>query len=1566
MHLKLPTVGLLLIVILILLPGSHSLAALRINEFMAANDAASPDPQGDYDDWIEIYNSGPGTADLSGMYLTDDLLEPTQWQFPAGTYIAAGGYLVVWADKDESDNPNGFHTNFKLSSGGEFIGLYATDGNTLIDGISFAEQSEDISYGRFPDGADDWYFMNQSSAGSANAAIMSEAIYFSRLGGVISDSFTLKLSTPSNTGEIRYTTDGSIPAADSNLYNDGSGIFIDNTQSRRIRARAYQPGRASGPVRTEAYLAVSPELQAFDSNVPILVLDTFNQALPPSLYQNGIVQHADPIATYTAFIDTNEKTGRAVVLDQADYAGRTGINIRGQSTSGFEKKPYKLETWDEEDQDIDVPLLGLPADSDWVLHNPYTDRTFMRNALVYQLSSDLGNDSSRTRFVEVFMNEDGGQIGGPDSSDYLGVYVLVEKIKRGENRVNIEKLDPSDNTEPAITGGYIIRRDKPRLEDEFYTAAGRWYYVEPSHDEITDPQKNYIKSYLEEFEAVLQSPDFDDPVIGYSKYIDIDSFIDHDLISEITKEVDANLFSTYVTKDRGGKLKMSPEWDFNWSLGNNDYTAFGKPTQHHTSGWNSRSEDFWRDHLMADPEYLMRYTDRWFDLRETVLSDAHIAQLIDSFYQSLDAGAADRNFNRWDILNSWVGFGWTYPGPTFYYGGNPQIPCYAADHTYSMQVEWLKNWITGTGTPSGACAAEAYAPQYSDRLGWMDANIHNRTGFSAPPSFFINDSPADKGGVITLSDSLKMTSSSETIYYTLDGTDPREAFTGTALGTPYYTGTSTQTISSVLLDAGAPGKAKIPTGAGDAVGWQGAGYDDTGWLSGITGVGYDTGTDFTSLIGLNVSGMQSVNSSVYIRVPFSVSNANDIVSLQLKIKYDDAFVAYINGSEVARSSYVPEALQWNSGATSYHDDQSALIYEQYDIAAAIGMLQEGTNILAIHGLNHGINSSDLLFVPRLEAEVTVTNPPTDPIILSGTVDIRARSRDGATWSAMNQAVFADNRVLDSLRITEIMYHPESSDEEYIELRNMGADPIDLFLCQFTDGIEFTFPEMLLNPGQFVLVVRDQSAFESRYGTGFNIAGEFGNATSLSNGGEEIVLRDAAGREIHDFDYNDWYPITDGHGFSLCMVDPGSADLTLWDQKIGWQASGAIGGNPGSATASLNVASGSIVINEILTHTDAALGDWIELHNKSELPIDISGWYLSDDGDDLKKYQIAAGTSIPGGGYVVFNQVNHFGVGSADAGSLSGFGLSELGESVFLSSGSGNDLSGGYSLSVDFGAAQREITFGRYEKSSVSMDDVDFTAMAVATYGSENSGPLIADVVIKEIMYHSAQDHDELGEYIELFNRSSDPVNLFDPENPSNTWKFTKGIDYTFPPGISLPSGGHILLVRTDPDIFRELYSIPLSRPIFGPYTSALSNDGDELVLSMPGAPETGFVPYISAEKVRYSDGSDAGSNDPWPEEADGSGLYSLQRSATDQYGNDVVNWQAVASTPATPDVSMIEIQRMNGGFYLFWIGSGTLQSATQLSGPWINQTDISSPYPLFPNSEPQQFFRFEESSLLVP
>lgn len=490
-------------------------------------------------------------------------------------------------------------------------------------------------------------------------------------------------------------------------------------------------------------------------------------------------------------------------------------------------------------------------------------------------------------------------------------------------------------------------------------------------------------------------------------------------------------------------------------------------------------------------------------------------------------------------------------------------------------------------------------------------------------------------------------------------------------------------------------------------------------------------------------------------------------------------------------------------------------------------------------------------------------------------------------------------VKDSLRITELHYNPDAppagslytgDDFEYVELKNIGAQPINLLNTTFNAGITFTFPEITLNPGQYVLVVRNAAAFQSRHGSaGLVVAGTYSGA--LSNGGEQIRLVDASGQTILDFTYSDlWYPDTDGGGQSLVVVND-KAPITAWNNAAQWRTSRIDDGTPGADEITL--ADGAVIINEALTHTDLPLGDWIELHNTTDQDIDISGWYLSDSNSDLKRYRIPDDTILQANGYILFTQSQHFG---------SAFGLSELGERIVLSSANAAGLLTGYRDAQDFGAAKKEVAFGQYVKSTGGND---FVAMKVATPGQPNSAPQFGPVVITEIMYAPTVGGDE---YIELYNASNTSTPLYDAF--ASVWKFTEGVTYAFPAGTILQPYSFTLVVGIDPAAFRAKYNISAQVPIFGPFVGILDDAGESVALAAPEAPEPdNTIPYYVIDRVNYKPAA------PWPTEANGSG-HSLARLVAADYGNDVANWAAggVGGTPGitnfdaiAPQVSAITI-----------------------------------------------------------
>jgi hypothetical protein len=492
----------------------------------------------------------------------------------------------------------------------------------------------------------------------------------------------------------------------------------------------------------------------------------------------------------------------------------------------------------------------------------------------------------------------------------------------------------------------------------------------------------------------------------------------------------------------------------------------------------------------------------------------------------------------------------------------------------------------------------------------------------------------------------------------------------------------------------------------------------------------------------------------------------------------------------------------------------------------------------------------------------------------------------------------------SLRITEIMYHPQDTNnpndpnEEYIELKNIGASPINLNLVGFTNGIDFVFGPNTLAAGQYILVVKDIGAFEAQYGTSRPVAGQY--TGSLDNNGERIELEDSMGTTILNFKYSDdWRSITDGDGYSLTIINPTNIDVNSWDEKDSWRPSAYINGSPGWDDSGIVPNPGDIVINEVMAHTDVYPNDWIELHNTTTSPINISGWYLSDNESNLTKYEFQSGTIIDGNGYLVVSEDVNFGASASDPGKHIPFALSENGEIVCLTSAlDSNSMLTGYRQKEDFEASENGVSFGRYYKSSTN--NFNFVAMDHDTPGQANAEPKVGPIVINEIMYNpdwpdgGSYENDQY-EYIELYNNSSGSVTLYD-YTLSEPWKFTDGIDYTFPASpneVTIAAGQAVLIVK-NPAAFSWRYPTIPSSKIFGPYSGNLDNGGERLELGRPGDEVAGVRYYIRVDRVDYSDGSHPqdcpGGVDLWPTEADGGGS-SLVRIDPNDYGNDPSNWQ---------------------------------------------------------------------------
>ena len=499
--------------------------------------------------------------------------------------------------------------------------------------------------------------------------------------------------------------------------------------------------------------------------------------------------------------------------------------------------------------------------------------------------------------------------------------------------------------------------------------------------------------------------------------------------------------------------------------------------------------------------------------------------------------------------------------------------------------------------------------------------------------------------------------------------------------------------------------------------------------------------------------------------------------------------------------------------------------------------------------------------------------------------VRSRVLSGGTWSALNEAEFILAQTWKTLAITELMYNPlregdtEGDHFEFLELKNIGGEELDLGGVGFANGLGFTFPRgFRIAPGRFAVLVSDAAAFRQRY-PDVAIAGVY--TGKLANGGERVTLVHATGEPIFDMTYGDavpWPASPDGTGFSLVPVSPQSNPDP--NAPGNWRASTRIGGSPGVDDPAADIP--PVVVNELLAHTDPPLEDSVELHNPTGRVVDVSGWYLSDDADVPRKFPLPAGSVIPPGGYLVVTEA-----GFNAATSPNRFTFDSHGEQVWLSSADAAGRLTGYSDGFRFPASANGVSFGR---DTNSVGEVQFPAQAALTLGAQNAGPRVGPVVISEV--HYAPKAGDV-EFVELHNLLDVAVPLFDPIFPANRWRLT-GLDFEFPADVTLPAHGYAVVTAGDPTLFRSRFGIPAGVPVFGPFLGNLQDGGERLELQRPDSPDpvtnhlgqvSVFVPYLGVDSVRYDDLA------PWPVVAAGGGP-SLERRTPVAYGEDPAAWTA--------------------------------------------------------------------------
>jgi hypothetical protein len=943
--------------------------------------------------------------------------------------------------------------------------------------------------------------------GMANTNLQANPVQFSRLGGTFSAPFQLVLSTASSSETIRYTTDGSLPGATSPIYTAPLNI----TATTRIRARAFGPQGQLGSVSSEAFTLTAAGTSSFSSDLPVIVLENFGQGTPGDDFEDA----------WFSLYDVDANSGRSSLAATANFTSFVGQHVRGSSTGGQPKTNLRIELRDDSGNDQSSSLLGMPSESDWILYAPYTfDRAMIRNSTFYEFYRQMGNYAARTRFVEVYANYNDGVL---NSSDYMGVYVLMENIKIDENRVDIASLDSTQNTEPEITGGYILKMDRSDGEpgSSWHTDRGvpsqpgsYLVYADPEVADLTQAQSDYIRNYVQDFEDALYGPNSTDPILGYEAYFDVDATIDHHLMQVFTKNPDGLRLSTYLVKDREGKLSFGPIWDFDRAAGPDDDSRADDPTGWYVPDIDWFESDWWGP-LFDDPDFAQRWTDRWQELRRGVLSDANIQAVVYSQASELSEAEA-RNFARW---------------PESAPNGGPYAD--AGLTGWDAEISQLANWLIA-------------------RAHWMDeqmvaAPTLNPAAGNVPPNTVVTLTPNQPGA---------------TIYYTLDGSDPRADGGAISSSAILYTGpfVITQTSQVTARSKGAI----LPQSNSSYPGNESPGNA----LDGNFQTKYlNFGGENSGLIIKPVSGASIVRS-------FKITTANDF-SERDPASYElygtnDPITSADNSTGLAENwtlissgtLSLPESRFTDAPLVSFSNSTS---YTAYKIVFPTLKNAASANSMQL---------ADLRLYQTTNGTGTQIQSSSD--LVRAVHSVLAGSTD---WSGQVTARYSMEVPANAsnLRLTELHYHPanptsaelalapgtDDTDYEFVELRNISGQAISLDNIRFMVGITFNFSDSTvtsLEPGHSVVIVSNLAAFQARYGTGILVAGEFSG--QLSNSGEQLVLVDASDQTIHDFEFDDsvpWPTSPDGGGPSLEVV----SIFGNYNSGANWRASSINGGTPGT-------------------------------------------------------------------------------------------------------------------------------------------------------------------------------------------------------------------------------------------------------------------------------------------------------------------------------------------------------------------------------------------------------------------
>ncbi|WP_435895117.1 lamin tail domain-containing protein [Oceaniferula spumae] len=1086
-----------------------------ISEFMAANDSGLIDVDGNQSDWIELYNPGADPAPLAGFYLTDDPTDLTKWVFPNVT-MAPGSYLIVFASGNSRTDPAGeLHTNFSLSADGEYLALVKPDGSTIDSEFSptFPSQQSDVSYGLDSSTTTGGYFLTPTP-GATNGETIAGFVKdtsFSHDRGFYSGSIQLEITSMTPGAQIRYTTDGTEPTSTTgSIYS--TSITINQTTT--IRAAAYKDGFEPTNVDTQTYIFKADVIA--DSNMDTGI--TQDSVYGPQL--DAALTAIPSIAlTFPGDIEREEKEVAIELINFEDGHKQVnaGMERFGSYNTDFAKRGMRINFRSKYGPGkLDFDLFEnhvwksfQPAEKYDAIelragnHDMSQRGAYLSNRYADDALLDMGQIAPHGRFVHVYVN-----------GRYWGQYHLRE-------RWNASMLS-------EYFGG-----DKDDYEAINANNSGGNFQTGEAYDGTGD-----------QWEATQTLINGSTPFTSARSHLDIIDLIDFMLLW-----TNGNAESEFRA---AGSVPLGVPFKFYMKDGDGFLRNPAKSVDHQgpLSAMSLLASE-------GDPDYEMLLADR---IQKHYFNDGELTPA-----KSIERLQERVNETQLSIIAECARWGYRTPASWQSYQDNlinNQFP----GQTASM-ITKFKN--------AGMYPA-------------IDAPVYNQHGGTAPG----------------LGPTISVTDTNLKVYYIFGPLDTDPDPYRHSLD-PRLPGGGINPAATVINYDGTGG---VPTnfvqtgdswsylddGSNQGTAWRAKSFNHSSWASGPSELGYGDGDEATVVgfvdVDPNTNGIQKNVTTYFRKSDINIADPSQYENFTINYWYDDAIAIYVNGVEVER-------VNLNANA-AYDDFSTGTVNDNAfgTITLPISHFSAGNNTIAVEVHQRSQTSSDISFNLNLVGNLPGSGQSgfeSDeiPVTASGWLLSRTYNTSTGEWSALNEAFFTPDPIdadATNLVVSEVNYNPadastsaelaittDKDDFEFVELKNVSPFPVDVSGVAFTQGINFTFgPNNVIPAGGRLIIVKNKAAFSERYSSalssvrfGTDSIGSSEYSGNLSNGGEQIILTDAAANVIHDFTYDDvapWPTSADGNGFSMVLLAP---VIPIPDHNVGsnWAASAQPGGNPGAAS-----------------------------------------------------------------------------------------------------------------------------------------------------------------------------------------------------------------------------------------------------------------------------------------------------------------------------------------------------------------------------------------------------------------